>query len=147
MKVSEILLESHKKTLDTRDKNQLKKDYVLWKKLINIPNAQLKSILHTEDTAKGGLSAKDKKIVNPWRIKNTTARAILRLRSTPLNEWHTADVNWMYRMIKYVQSNSKRDDPLLDLKNRPTAYLKNMWAWGHIPNGLSPSVVQNKQKK
>ena len=147
MKVLEILIESKKQTLDTRDKNQLKKDYSVWKKLINIPNAELKSILKDDSTSKGGLSAKDKKLANPYRIKDTTARAIIRLRTTPLNEWHTADVNWMYRMIKYVQSNAKRDDPLLDLKNRPTAYLKNLWAWGRIPNGLTPSVVKNKQKK
>ena len=141
MKVSDLLFEnsdsSAKEKREKRERDILRKDYATWKRLVNIPTKILRASLPTGRGLKTGLSEKDKKQAKNFRIANNTARAILRLRQTPLSQWKTADVNWMYRQLKYIQTFRSKDMPL-KRDGKPTDTLKNLWAWGHIPRGIKP---------
>lgn len=123
--------------IQQRDDKALRRDYLKWKKLVNVPTNILRDML---PTTKAGLSPHDRKIAKSYRITNTAARATLRLRLTPLANWKTADVNWMYRQLKYIEDTKLRNKDLQLMKDgKPTSALKNLWAWGHVPRGLKPS--------
>ena len=137
MKVFELF--EAKEKFERKDDAQFRKDYARWKKLVNIPNTVLKTMLPTEEGRKTGLSDKDKRQAKSYRMTNSTARAIVRLRKTPLKDWTTADVNWMYRQLNFIDRYKKRDVPL-EKNGKPTAALKNLWAWGHVPVGKRPAL-------
>lgn len=76
-------------------------------------------------------------------MSNSTVRAILRLRTTPFDNWKTSDINWMYRQLNYIEKYKRKDIPL-KIDGEPTDTLKNLWAWGHIPKGMRPSACEAK---
>jgi hypothetical protein len=143
MKVAELLVESKdeiKVKREKREASQFRKDYQRWRRLVNIPMATIRMMLPTERGRKTSLSAKDTRIVKSYRMTNSTVRAIFRLRTVPLANWKTADINWMYRQLSFIDKFRKKakEFPLMQ-DGKPTDVLRNLWAWGHIPKGKRPT--------
>lgn len=136
MKVTELLTEAK------RDPAQVRQDYKRWRKLVNMPSSTLEKFLGTDEGKKAGLSPKEAKKAGGIKTGRGSARAILRMRSKPLSEWTTEDVNWMYRQISFVSRMSGVDGPMYktnkDGKRIPTRKLTSLWIWGHQPPGHSP---------
>ena len=130
MKVAEILLE-HK-----RDASNRRRDYALWKRLVNIDTKRLRQLVDEDE----GLTTKEKKGV---KIRRGPNRATLRMRSKPFAEWTSEDLNWMYRQLAYIQRLLKIDERLVRDK-KPSDKLESLIAWGHCPAGIKFSVIDGK---
>jgi hypothetical protein len=141
MKVSEILtttlLESK------RDPIKVKEDYRRWRQLVNMPSSTLEKFLDTDEGRKAGLSRKDAKKAGGIKTGRGSARAILKMRSTPFSQWSTEQINWMYRQISFVSRMSGNEGPLFKINSEgrkiPTRKLTSLWIWGHSPGGHTPS--------
>jgi hypothetical protein len=126
VKVSELLLE-HK-----RDASNRRRDYVLWKRLVNIDTKQLKLLVDERE----GLTTKELKGV---KIRRGPNRATIRMRSKPFAEWSSEDLNWMYRQLAYITRTLKIDEPLMKVTKdgkKPTDKLVSLITWGHRPGGV-----------
>ena len=138
MKVSELLTETKR----TRDDRQVKKDYIRWKRLVNMPSKTLQKFLETEEGKRAGLTPKEAKRAGGIRTGRGSARAILRMRAKPFAEWTSADVNWLYRQLSFV-SRMRGLDGAYSARDKegkivPTRKLTSLWVWGHVPKGHSP---------
>ena len=135
MKVAEILLE-HK-----QDASNRRRDYVTWKRLVNIETNVLRLLVNERD----GLTAKELKGYKPRRGPN---RATIRMRSKPFAQWTSEDLNWMYRQLAYITRALKLNEPLVrkgkDGKKRATDKLESLIAWGHCPSGVKFTVKDDK---
>ena len=140
MKVYELF--ESKKQEGRRDKAVLKKDYLRWKKLVNMPIRFIQASAGSLEAGKTGLTPRELKARMQYSMPKIAAKAILRMKNTPVSQWTTIDINWMYRTLSYIDGKlSKRGEFLADKK--PTEKLKNLWAFGHVPNGLRPRVLKD----
>lgn len=142
MKVTE-LFENQSPLLEAkRDPDKVKEDYRRWRKLVNMPSSTLEKFLETDEGKKAGLSPKEAKKAGGIKTGRGSARAILRMRSKPLSDWSTGDINWMYRQISFISRMTGNDGPMFkdkDGKKIPTRKLTSLWVWGHIPSSHSPA--------
>jgi hypothetical protein len=107
-----------------------------------MPSSTLEKFLGTDEGKKAGLSPKEAKRAGGIKTGRGSARAILRMRSKPLSDWSTEDINWLYRQISFISRMSGVEGPLYktdkDGKRIPTRKLTSLWVWGHVPPGHSP---------
>jgi hypothetical protein len=145
MKVYELLTEAKKreKKLDTK---ALRADYLRWKKLVNMPQSLLKAVAGDKDAAKAGLTARELKTKMHLLMPKSAAKAILRMRATAVAQWTTVEVNWMYRMLKYIDQKVKNKSPYVS-DGKPTEKLKNLWAFGHVPGNLRPGKTLKEEEE
>jgi hypothetical protein len=137
MKVAELLCEAK------RDPIKLKHDYVIWRKLVNMPVATMMKLINMDEAKHAGLSRKDNMRLLSGKNSKAAARAVIKMKSKSFTEWTTADINWIYRQISYITRMTNADGPLFFIdksgKRVPSNRLKTMWAYGHIPPGHPPS--------
>lgn len=133
MRVSELFEAKEKKI----DEKQLRKDYVQWKKLINMPTVLVKAMSRDKEQSIRTMSTAELKKKYGFVIPQTMARAILKMRGRPLNQWSTVEVNWMHRMLRYVGSKIGNTRSLV-VNGEASDKLKDLWAYGHIPHNYKP---------
>lgn len=137
MKVAELLCEAK------RDPIKLKHDYIIWRKLVNMPVSTMMKLLDMDEAKHAGLSRRDNMRLLSGKNSKAAARAVIRMKSKSFTEWTTADVNWMYHQLSYINRMTNTDGPMFKVDadgNRvPSSRLKTMWAWGRIPPGHPPS--------
>lgn len=142
MKVVELLIEdkaSADKKLLGLSTLQLKRDFMRWKRIINMPTKTLKALLTTKEGELAGFSAKELKWLKRQKYRQPY-EAILRMRARPFSEWTTDDINWMYRQIEFVERLRFRQGALKK-NGEATEKLITLWAWGHLPAGQRPKDV------
>lgn len=140
MKISELF--------ESRDMDQVKKDRIRWKQLVNLPSKTLEKFLDSEEGRTAGLTRKEAKAAGKIKTGRGSARAILRMRSKPFTDWSTEDINWMYRQISFVarMSGMKGDLYKIDKNGNkiPTRKLTSLLVWGHKPTGVKFRIVDGK---
>lgn len=140
MKLSELF--------ESRDMDQVKKDYIRWKQLVNLQSKTLEKFLDSEEGRTAGLTRKEAKAAGKIKTGRGSARAILRMRSKPFSEWSTEDINWMYRQISFVSRMKGNDGELYKIdrhKNKvPTRKLTSLLVWGHKPTGIKFKITNGK---
>lgn len=129
--------------LESDDQEELQQ-YHKWKKLVNMPVAELKKFIDSDLGKEAGI---DRKEASKSGIKRgrDSARAIVRMRSKPFSEWDENDKEWMSRQISFISRMSGNKGPLLDDEGKPTRKLTSLWIWGHVPKGLKPSKYTTKE--
>lgn len=88
-----------------------------------------------------GLTPRELKVNMHFTMPKNAAKAILRLRTMPMHQWSTSDINWMYRILSYIDGKLRVTGPLVD-DGEPTERLKNLWAWGHVPRNMKPKRIK-----
>jgi hypothetical protein len=142
VKVTELLLEkksAEDKRLYARASVQLKRDYVRWKRIINMPTKTMKALLTTKEGDLAGFTPKELKRLKQQKYRQPFA-AILHMRSTAVNEWTTEDINWMYRQLNFVEK-LRFSQGALRKDGEATEKLITLWAWGHLPGGMKSNKV------
>jgi len=140
LKVRELLQEGQPASdarFRARDLTQLHRDYATWQRLVNLPTEALRKVARSPAGEEAGLSPKEVK-ADKRRKARLVAKAILRQRSIPFAEWTTEDLNWLYRQLAVITRLKARRGPLL-VDGKPTKKLLALWAWGHAPQGLTPT--------
>lgn len=149
MKVFEILLE--KKSSRKDDFITLRADYARWKRLVNAPNHMLVKMIALKDpNLKIGLSKREAKNAQRVKTGRSAARAILRMRKKPLQDWTDVDISWMYRHLAFITRTKKLEGPFIkkqDGKLKATRKLQALWSWGHLPNGCGYSKFKKMLKE
>jgi len=120
--------------------------YKKWKELVNMSSGELEKFLDSDLGQNAGLSRKEASEHKIGRGRDS-ARAILRMRETPVSEWNATDWSWAKRQISFVSRMSGNEGPLLDDKGRPTRKLLSLWVWGNIPNGIKPTKYITSQSE
>jgi hypothetical protein len=142
MKVAELLTEAK------RDMDQVRKDYKRWRQLVNLPSSTLEKFLDSKEGREAGLTPKEAKKAGGIKTGRGSARAILRMRSKPLSQWSTEEINWMYRQISFVSRMSGVDGPMYktnkDGKKIPTRKLTSLLVWGNKPTGVKFRVLDGR---
>ncbi len=142
MRVSDLFEAISKAPRNKRDDKQVRKDYIRWKQLVNMPTKTLRRFLGSEEGKTAGLTRKEAKKAGGIKTGRSSGYAILRMREKPFAEWTSEDVNWMYRQISFISrmrgvegawSTRNKDGKLI-----PSRKLKSLWVWGHIPKGHPP---------
>jgi len=140
MKISELF--------ESRDMDQVKKDFIRWKQLVNLPSKTLEKFLDSEEGRTAGLTRKEAKAAGKIKTGRGSARAILRMRSKPFSDWSTEDINWMYRQISFVSRMSGMKGDLYKIDRHgnkiPTRKLTSLLVWGHKPTGVKFRIVDGK---
>ena len=128
---------------NTRDPIQVRRDHVRWKQLVNMSATSLEKFLETPYGKEAGLSRQEAKKAGGIGTGRDSARAILRMKSTPFSKWSDNDIDWMYRQISFVSRMTGNSGPLFkmdkDGKKIPTTKLLSLWIWGNNPDGHPPS--------
>jgi len=140
VKVRELLNES------PRDIDDIRNAYHQWKKLCNMPVGMMMKFLLSdkgrEAIKSAGITKHELEKIGQQRLNNSAMRAIIRMRDRPLPQWEAIDIGWMYRQIAYIKKLKKRPGLLYntdaDGKKIPTDKLYSLWAYGHIPQELTP---------
>lgn len=129
-----------------QDIDDIRTAYHQWQKLCNMPIGMmlkfLESELGREAIRSAGITKHELEKIGSSRLNNSAIRAIIRMRDRPLPQWESFDIAWMYRQIAYIKKLKKRSGRLYDTdkegKKIPTEKLYSLWAWGHIPQELTP---------
>ena len=143
MKVVELLNEGKSpadKKLVALGNLQLKRDYVRWKRLINLPTKVIKALITTKEGDLAGFSPKELKLLKQQKYRQPF-NAILHMRSLPFSEWTTDEINWMYRQLEVVERLRFRRGALKK-DGEATEKLITLWAWGHLPGGQRGKDVE-----
>ena len=143
MKVTELLLEkrlSRDKRLYGQALVQLRRDYVRWKRIINMPTKTMKALLTTKEGELAGFTPKELRKLKQQKYREPFV-AILKMRSTTMTEWTTDEINWMYRQLHFVES-IRLLRGVLKQDGEPTEKLLTLWAWGHLPGNVSAKKVE-----
>lgn len=136
MKVQELF--EDRKRQEKLDAQQLRRDYMRWKRLINMPTKLVRIMAGEDSVTVRGLSPRELQKRYGFTMPKNAAKAVLRLRSLPISQWATPEINWMYRMLRYVEKKRGQRIALVG-KDGATEQLKDLWAWGHIPRNLRPN--------
>lgn len=137
MLVSE-LFESREKEKKL-DNKQLRKDYIKWKRLINMPTPLVKAMIQ-DKTVTRTMSAGELRKKYGFTIPNNMAKAILKMRNIPFKNWSTVEMNWMHRMLRYILAKTSNTRPFVT-DGKATDKLKDLWSYGHIPNNFKPGRI------
>lgn len=142
MKTAELLIERkvvRDKKLVSWSNAQMRRDYMRWKRIINLPTKVMRELLRTKEGELGGFTPKELKRLKQQRYREPYL-AILHMRSLPFTEWTTQDINWMYRQLEFVERLRYRQGALKK-DGEATDKLITLWAWGHLPAGQRPKNV------
>lgn len=119
--------------MDDKKKEQYKK----WKKLINMSANEIQKFLDSEDGKEAGLSRKESATAGAsgGKIKSgrDSARAIIRMLGTKVEDWTENDWDWSGRQISFISRMKSNPGPLYDEKGRKTRKLLSLLVWGHDP--------------
>jgi hypothetical protein len=112
-------------------KNDKKEIYKKWKKLINMSSKELQTFLDSDDGKKAGLSKEEAK--GPIKSGRDSARAIIRMLDTDVNDWSTNDWEWANRQISFISRMKGAKGSYKDENGKPTRKLLALKIWGHNP--------------
>lgn len=108
-----------------------------------MPASKLVKLLDMQEAKHAGLSSKDNRHLLSGKSSKAAARAVIRMKSHSFSDWSTAEINWMYRQLSYINRMTASDGPMTKLDKDgnkvPSNRLKTLWAWGRIPPGHPPS--------
>lgn len=114
-----------------------KEKYKKWKKLINMSANEIQKFLDSEDGKEAGLSRKESATAGAGggKIKSgrDSARAIIRMLGTKVEDWTENDWDWSGRQISFISRMKSNPGPLYDEKGRKTRKLLSLLVWGHDP--------------
>lgn len=126
--------------------DELAERYEKWRRLLNMTNAEIRSMHRhvreaTTSLSVGGLRA--------FTLGKRSARRLLAMRSTPVKSWTDEDWSWASRQINTVSRLRAQPGALFD-GQQPTEKLLLLRAWGHDPrlrSKVSESVVLVGQRR
>lgn len=102
-----------------------------WRKNVNMSPSEIEAFMAKYGTTAGLSRAEASQ--EGIRSGRDSARAIIRMKRKPVDEWTAADVAWMRRQNSFVARMSGAKGPLYDDKGRPTRKLLALKVWGHDP--------------
>lgn len=116
---------------------QQKEKYRTWKKLINMSAKEIQKFLDSDEGKEAGLSRKESATAgaNGGKIKSgrDSARAIIRMLGTKVEDWTENDWEWCLAQISFISRMKSNQGPLYDDKGRKTRKLLSLLVWGHDP--------------
>jgi hypothetical protein len=111
--------------------------YKKWKKLINMSANEIQKFLDSDDGKEAGLSRKESATAGAGggKIKSgrDSARAIIRMLGTKVEDWTENDWDWCSRQNSFISRALGMSGPLYDKKGRKTRKLLSLLVWGHDP--------------
>lgn len=109
-----------------------KETYTKWKSLVNLTPKELNAFLDTEEGKEAGLSRQE---ASELGISNgrDSARAIIRMKSKPFEDWNETDIQWMKKQISFISRMKGNKGKLYDDKGNKTPKLTSLLVWGHDP--------------
>lgn len=116
--------------------------YKKWKSLVNMTPSELKAFMETEEGKEAGLSRSEAR-AQGIKSGQDSAKAILRMKEKPVDEWNETDWEWCKTQISFISRMRGVKGPLFkDGEKTPkhTALL----IWGHNPNkkSLSEHIIE-----
>lgn len=107
------------------------KKYKKWKKLVNMSPSELKSFMDSPLGRKAGLTYEQAKKLG-IKSGRDSAKAIIRMKNKPFNDWGKNDFDWMNRQISFISRMRGVRGPLYK-GGEPTRKLLALKIWGHNP--------------
>lgn len=115
--------------MDDKQKEKYKK----WKKLINMSAKEIQKFLDSDEGKEAGLSRKESATAGAsgGKIKSgrDSARAIIRMLGTKVEDWTENDWEWANRQISFISRAKGGSGPLYDEKGRKTRKLLSLLVW------------------
>ena len=115
--------------------------YRKWKKLINMSGTEIKKFLDSDEGKEAGLSRKESATAGASGGKissgRDSARAIIRMLKTDVEDWTENDWKWSGKQISYISRGLGMRGPLYDEKGKKTRKLLSLLVWGHDPRKKS----------
>lgn len=109
---------------------QQKEKYRTWKKLINMSAKEIQNFLDSDEGKEAATAG-----ASGGKIKSgrDSARAIIRMLGTKVEDWSENDWEWCSRQISFISRALGMRGPLYDEKGRKTRKLLSLLVWGHDP--------------
>lgn len=103
-----------------------------WNSLVNMSVKELDEFLKSKEGKEAGLSRSQ---ASELGIKSgrDSARAIIRMKQTPVEKWTDNDWKWCARQISFISRMKGNPGPLYDEKKRKTRKHTALLVWGHDP--------------
>lgn len=123
---------SRKKINESLDEDQ-KEKYAKWKKLVNMSASEIERFMNTQLGKEAGLSRKEAQEAGGIKTGRDSARAIIRMKRTPVKDWSPNDWTWASRQISFISRMRGNAGKLRDENGEPTRKLTSLLIWGHNP--------------
>lgn len=124
MTFKQMFLESEEKSL--------KDDYTKWKELVNMTSKELQEFLDSEEGKEAGLKRSEASELGISTGRDS-ARAILRMKEKPFEEWNETDLQWMRKQISFISRMRGNEGELFDENKNKTRKHTSLLIWGHNP--------------
>lgn len=115
--------------------------YRKWKKLINMSGTEIKKFLDSDEGKEAGLSRKESATAGASGGKissgRDSARAIIRMLKTDVEDWTENDWKWLGKQVSFISRMKNASGPLYDEKGNKTRKLLSLLVWGHDPRKKS----------
>lgn len=131
-----------------------KEVYSKWKRLVNMSKSELQTFFDSADGKKAGLSASEAKEqgIDSGR---ESARWILKMKSTNVNEWTPTMWRWANKQISFISRMSGVKGDLYDKDGNKTRKHLALLIWGHNPKkyadggsiGSNDAISRHKTQK
>lgn len=121
-----------KKISEALDEEEREK-YAKWKKLVNMSASEIERFMDTELGKEAGLSRKEAREAGGIKTGRDSARAIIRMKRTPVEDWSPNDWEWAGRQISFISRMRGNIGKLRDEDGKPTRKLTSLLIWGHNP--------------
>lgn len=127
-----------------------KEKYRTWKKLINMSAKEIQKFLDSDEGKEAGLSRKEAATAGSGggKIKSgrDSARAIIRMLGTKVEDWTENDWEWLGRQISFISRMKSNPGPLYDEKGKKTRKLLSLLVWGHDPRKKMNEEINTDMK-
>ena len=121
------------KKLDEALEPEKKEKYAKWKKLVNMSASEIEKFMDTQLGKEAGLSRKEAREAGGIKTGRDSARAIIRMKRTPVEDWSPNDWQWASRQISFISRMRGNIGKLRDEEGKPTRKLTSLLIWGHNP--------------
>jgi|GEM_PF-898446 len=122
-----------KKKLTEALEPEKKEKYAKWKKLVNMSASEIERFMDTQLGKEAGLSRKEAREAGGIKTGRDSARAIIRMKRTPVEDWSQNDWDWAGRQISFISRMKGNIGKLRDEDGEPTRKLTSLLIWGHNP--------------
>jgi len=106
--------------------------YKKWDKLVNMSYSELKRFIDTEEGRKAGLS-KEQARKQGIKYGRESAKWILKMKKTPVNEWTETMWEWARRQNSFISRMRGNKGKLYDEEGNKTRKHTSLLIWGHDP--------------
>ena len=113
--------------------DEKKEKYAKWKKLVNMSASEIERFMDTQLGKEAGLSRKEAREAGGIKTGRDSARAIIRMKRTPVEDWSQNDWQWASRQISFISRMKGNIGKLRDEDGEPTRKLTSLLIWGHNP--------------